>query len=49
MADGKDLGNALKKKAGDSMNYVKNGFDNLAESTKKLSPECSNRTIKKTI
>jgi len=31
-----DLGNALKKKAGDSMSYIKGGFDSLAENTKKL-------------
>ena len=31
-----DLGNALKKKAGDSMSYIQGGFNSLAENTKKL-------------
>ena len=42
-----DLGNALKKKAGDSMNYIQNGFDNLAESTKKLAQNAVIEPLKK--
>jgi hypothetical protein len=42
-----DLGNALKKKAGDSMSYIKGGFDSLAENTKKLAQNAVIEPLKK--